>query len=476
MAEVTESQTNGRMNRFTPQEWKGKLPGDLVAPKKPLYSHRSERGSSSAPEGISSSDCTMEYLADLIKEKRQLEIFPQFFPHTERLIDEEITRVRTVPFHCSFTIEKVDLPEPEGDPITIQKKVYVPCKEHPDYNFVGRLLGPRGMTAKQLEQETGCKIMVRGRGFTIEKVDLPEPEGDPITIQKKVYVPCKEHPDYNFVGRLLGPRGMTAKQLEQETGCKIMVRGRGSMRNRCNYNFVGRLLGPRGMTAKQLEQETGCKIMVRGRGSMRNRCNEELKRGKPNCAHLDNDLHVLVQCEDTPNRVYLKLKTCAEQIKKLLVPTQEGADDLKRKQLMELAIFNGTYRPVKQMRGAQLVSPLSLVSPTRQPPSSLPSPPILVSPVGSPITSANNTGSAPTMNSFMQSPNIDYNMFMNQLSFDAAALTSLSMGNSDCQPQSSAFAATTPLMNAAVVPNPLQSYLLYSATISPPASTGSDHH
>ncbi|VDM51374.1 unnamed protein product, partial [Toxocara canis] len=117
------------------------LPGDLVAPKKPLYSHRSERGtglpsfagagSSSAPEGISSSDCTMEYLADLIKEKRQLEIFPQFFPHTERLIDEEITRVRTVPFHCSFTIEKVDLPEPEGDPITIQKKVYVPCKEHP---------------------------------------------------------------------------------------------------------------------------------------------------------------------------------------------------------------------------------------------------------------------------------------------------------------------------------------------------------
>lgn len=41
--------------------------------------------------------------------------------------------MRTVPFHCSFTIEKVDLPEPEGDPITIQKKVYVPCKEHPDY-------------------------------------------------------------------------------------------------------------------------------------------------------------------------------------------------------------------------------------------------------------------------------------------------------------------------------------------------------
>ena len=37
---------------------------------------------------------------------------------------------------------------------------------------------------------------------------------------------------FNFVGRLLGPRGMTAKQLEMETGCKILIRGRGSMRDK----------------------------------------------------------------------------------------------------------------------------------------------------------------------------------------------------------------------------------------------------
>ena len=37
---------------------------------------------------------------------------------------------------------------------------------------------------------------------------------------------------FNFVGRILGPRGMTTKQLEQETGCKIMVRGKGSMRDK----------------------------------------------------------------------------------------------------------------------------------------------------------------------------------------------------------------------------------------------------
>ncbi|VDM48625.1 unnamed protein product [Toxocara canis] len=330
-------------------------------------------GSSSAPESTAASDCTMEYLADLIKEKRQLEIFPHFFPHTERLIDEEISRVRAMLFHWSFSFEKVNLPEPKGEQIMVQEKVYVPCKEHPDYNFVGRILGPRGLTAKQLEQETGCKVKVRGRG------------------------------------------------------------------------------------------------------SMRDRRDEELKRGKPNWEHLDDDLHVLVECEDTPNRVYLKLKTCMEQIKKLLVPAR-GVDDLKRKQLTELAIINGTYRPIKQqMRSPQLVTPVSLVSPIQQPSSSLPLQPVFVSPVGSPITPA-NIGTAPTMSSFVHSPDIDYSTSMKQLSFDAAALTSFSVGNGDYQPQSSAFAAATSLINAAPVPNPLQSYLLDFATISPPASTSSYHH
>ena len=43
---------------------------------------------------------------------------------------------------------------------------------------------------------------------------------------------------FNFVGRILGPRGMTTKQLEQETGCKIMVRGKGSMRDKKKVNSI----------------------------------------------------------------------------------------------------------------------------------------------------------------------------------------------------------------------------------------------
>nr|2BL5_A Chain A, MGC83862 PROTEIN [Xenopus laevis] len=124
-------------------------------------------------------------------------------------------------------------------------------------------------------------------------------------LQEKLYVPVKEYPDFNFVGRILGPRGLTAKQLEAETGCKIMVRGKGSMRDKKK---------------------------------------EEQNRGKPNWEHLNEDLHVLITVEDAQNRAELKLKRAVEEVKKLLVPAAEGEDSLKKMKLMELAILNGTYR------------------------------------------------------------------------------------------------------------------------------------
>jgi len=42
---------------------------------------------------------------------------------------------------------------------------------------------------------------------------------------------------YNFVGRILGPRGLSAKQFEAETGCKLIVRGRGSFRDKRKVRF-----------------------------------------------------------------------------------------------------------------------------------------------------------------------------------------------------------------------------------------------
>ncbi|CAG9579753.1 unnamed protein product [Danaus chrysippus] len=184
-----------------------------------------------------------DYLAQLLKDRKQLAAFPNVFMHMERLLDEEIAKVRASLFQIN--------------------------------------------------------------GVKKEPLVLPEPDGMVTTLTEKVYVPVKEHPDFNFVGRILGPRGMTAKQLEQETGCKIMVRGKGSMRDKKK---------------------------------------EDANRGKPNWEHLADDLHVLLTVEDTENRAKIKLARAVEEVKRLLVPQADGEDELKKRQLMELAIINGTYR------------------------------------------------------------------------------------------------------------------------------------
>lgn len=36
-------------------------------------------------------------------------------------------------------------------------------------------------------------------------------------------IPQDQHPDINFIGILIGPRGNTLKKMEADTGAKIMV-------------------------------------------------------------------------------------------------------------------------------------------------------------------------------------------------------------------------------------------------------------
>ncbi|XP_068436157.1 protein quaking-A isoform X4 [Clinocottus analis] len=196
-----------------------------------------------------------DYLMQLLNEKKLMTSLPNLcgiFTHLERLLDEEINRVRKDMYSDSVN-GLVD--------------------RHP--------------------------------------LELPEPLGPIVHLQEKLFVPVKEYPDYNFVGRILGPRGLTAKQLEAETGCKIMVRGKSSMRDKKKGSIV--------------------------------LC-EEQNRGKPNWEHLNEDLHVLITVEDTQGRAEIKMRRAVEEVKKLLVPAAEGEDNLKKMQLMELAILNGTYR------------------------------------------------------------------------------------------------------------------------------------
>jgi splicing factor 1 len=49
-------------------------------------------------------------------------------------------------------------------------------------------------------------------------------------VNDKVMIPQDEHPEINFVGLLIGPRGNTLKAMERDTGAKIIIRGKGSVK------------------------------------------------------------------------------------------------------------------------------------------------------------------------------------------------------------------------------------------------------
>lgn len=115
----------------------------------------------------------------------------------------------------------------------------------------------------------------------------------------KVYIPVKEFPEIKFFGLLVGPRGNTLKGMERDSGAKISIRGKGSVKS---------------------------------------------GKGRPDTFSDDaeDDLHCLVT-GDTEEQV----KKCVELINNVIATAAslpEAQNDHKRNQLRELAALNGTLR------------------------------------------------------------------------------------------------------------------------------------
>jgi len=111
-----------------------------------------------------------------------------------------------------------------------------------------------------------------------------------------------------------------------------------------NYSFIGRILGPRGISVRRLEAETECKILIRGRGSIKDEKREQYLLTRPGWAHLRDKLHILLLANDESSAKICRerLEGAVQVIQRLLIPQY---DEYKRQQLMHLAILNGTYRP-----------------------------------------------------------------------------------------------------------------------------------
>ncbi|KAJ1998414.1 hypothetical protein GGI04_005011, partial [Coemansia thaxteri] len=103
-------------------------------------------------------------------------------------------------------------------------------------------------------------------------------------------------------------------------------------------NFIGLLIGPRGNTLKKIEGDSGTKISIRGRGSIK----EGKRRDDAQIPGADEELHCHI-IADSEEKVRRGVRIVREIIQKACV-TPEGHNDLKRNQLRELAALNGTLR------------------------------------------------------------------------------------------------------------------------------------
>jgi hypothetical protein len=104
-----------------------------------------------------------------------------------------------------------------------------------------------------------------------------------------------------------------------------------------NYNFIGLIIGPRGKTQKELESKTGCKIAIRGRGSVK-----EGARGRRDGKVMDGDmepLHVIVTGQDQK-----AVDAAADMVEQMLVVIDDEQNMHKQGQLRELALLNGTLK------------------------------------------------------------------------------------------------------------------------------------
>jgi hypothetical protein len=61
-----------------------------------------------------------------------------------------------------------------ADASKIKRKIKLP--KDSNFNYSGLLIGPKGNSQKQLEERTGCKILVRGKGSQCQPTDYEDDE------------------------------------------------------------------------------------------------------------------------------------------------------------------------------------------------------------------------------------------------------------------------------------------------------------
>ncbi|KAJ4361909.1 Branchpoint-bridging protein [Neocucurbitaria cava] len=169
----------------------------------------------------------------------------------------------------------------------------------PQYDNFGRRVNTREFRYRKRLEDERHKLVEKAMR-TLPNYHPPPDYRRPTKTQEKVYVPVNDYPEINFIGLLIGPRGNTLKKMESESGAKIAIRGKGSVKE---------------------------------------------GKGRSDAAHTSNqeeDLHCLIMA-DTEDKVN-KAKKLIHNVIETAASIPEGQNELKRNQLRELAALNGTLR------------------------------------------------------------------------------------------------------------------------------------
>ncbi|OBS28176.1 hypothetical protein FPOA_02117 [Fusarium poae] len=169
----------------------------------------------------------------------------------------------------------------------------------PQYDNHGRRINTREYRYRKRLEDERHKLIEKAMK-TIPNYHPPQDYRRPTKTQEKVYVPVNDYPEINFIGLLIGPRGNTLKKMEGDSGAKIAIRGKGSVKE---------------------------------------------GKGRSDAAHASNqeeDLHCLIMA-DTEDKVN-KAKKLIHNVIETAASIPEGQNELKRNQLRELAALNGTLR------------------------------------------------------------------------------------------------------------------------------------
>ncbi|KAA0201306.1 hypothetical protein HAZT_HAZT002437 [Hyalella azteca] len=143
-------------------------------------------------------------------------------------------------------------------------------------------------------------------------------------------------------------------EVTKEKSIKVTVKVQVPVREHPKFNFVGKLLGPKGNSLKRLQEETMTKMAILGRGSFRDKAKEEelRKNPDPKYSHLHEELHVEVTAHAPPAEAYARIAYALTEIRRYLVPDHN--DEIRQEQMREMQILgggNGVLVPLDGLTG-----------------------------------------------------------------------------------------------------------------------------